>query len=144
MRSFFVIPTSPNEIAIEIKLLSENTAADFAVKLLKLACNPLSELLCHIYNHSFATGSYSEKLKLAVVTPAHKSDSKMFMTNYRPLSVLPIFSKILERLMHKRLLNLLTLNNSLFEHQFGFQPKKTTSMAILDIYTKIVQPFENN
>ena len=46
--------------------------------------------------------------------------------------------------MYKRLLNFLSLNNSLFEHQFGFQPKKTTSMAILDIYTKIVQAFENN
>ena len=144
MRSFFVTPTSANEIAIEIKLLSENTAADFPVKLLKLGCNPLSELLCHVSNHSFTTGNYPDTLKLAIVTPAHKSDSKMFMNNYRPISVLPIFSKILERLMHKRLFNFLTLNNSLFEHQFGFQPRKTTSMAILDIYTTIVQAFENN
>ena len=113
-------------------MLSENTAADFPVKLLKLGCNPLSELLCHVYNHSCTTGNYPDTL--AIVTTAHKSDSKMFMNNYRPISVLPIFSKILERLMHKRLLNFLTLNNSLFEHQFGFQPKKTTSMAILDIY----------
>ena len=101
MRSFFVIPISANEIAIEIKLLSENSAAEFSVKLLKLGCNPLSELLCHVSNHSFTTGNYPDTLKLAIVTPAHKSDSKMFMNNYRPISFLPIFSKIHERLMHK-------------------------------------------
>ena len=76
------------------------------------------------------------------MTPVHKADSKMSLNNYRPISVLPIFSKILERLMHKRLLNFLSSNGTLFEHQFRFQSKKTTNMAILDIYAKIVESFE--
>ena len=46
--------------------------------------------------------------------------------------------------MHKRLLGFLTLNNTLFEHQYGFQPKKTTTMAILDVYTKIIDALEKN
>ena len=41
-------------------------------------------------------------------------------------------------------MNFLTQNNTLFEHQYGFQTKKTTSMAILDVYSKIVDAFENN
>ena len=44
--------------------------------------------------------------------------------------------------MHKRLLGFLNLNKTLFEHQHGFQPKKTTAMAILDVYTKIVDSME--
>ena len=66
----------------------------------------------------------------------------MSLYNYRPISVLPIFSKILERIMHKRLLGFLNANKTLFEHQYGFQPNKTTAMAILDVYTKIVDSME--
>ena len=46
--------------------------------------------------------------------------------------------------MHRRLLNFLSSNGTLFEHQYGFQPKKTTNMAILDIYAQIVESFANN
>ena len=101
-------------------------------------------MLCHIYNHSFLTGKYPTKLKFATVTPVHKADSKMYLNNYRLISVLPIFSKILERLMHKRLLNFLSSNGTLFEHQYGFQSKKTSIMAILDIYAQIGESFGNN
>ena len=45
-------------------------------------------------------------------------------------------------IMHKRLLGFLNLNKTLFEHQYGFQPKKTTAMAILDVYTKIIDSME--
>ena len=75
--------------------------------------------------------------------PIHKADSKLQVTNYRPISLLPMFSKIFERLVRRRLLNFLMQNNILFNHQFGFQPSKTTNMAILDIYTKIVNTLGN-
>ena len=112
--------------------------------MIKLAIEPLSKFLSHIYNHSFETGTFPTKLKSAIVTPIHKTDSKLYLNNYRPISVLPIFSKVLERLMHSRLMNFLTNNKSLFEHQFGFQQNKTTNMAILDIYSNIVEAIENN
>ena len=141
--SFFLYPTNPEEITIELNALSESTASDIPVRLIKVAINPISEMLSHIFNHSFENGIFPEKLKFGIVIPAHKGDSKLSLNNYRPISLLPIFSKILERLVHKRLMNFLTKHNTLFEHQFGFQPNKTTSMAILDIYTKIVSALEN-
>ena len=143
-KSFFLAPTTPGEIASEIKTLSESTSSDVPIKLIKIATPPMSNLVCHIYNHSFKTGNYPNKLKFATVTPVHKADSKMALNNYRPISVLPIFSKILERLVHKRLINFLVKNGALFEHQYGFQPNKTTNMAILDIYAKIIESFESN
>ena len=56
----------------------------------------------------------------------------------------PIFIKILECLVNKHLLNFLVKNNLLFDQQFGFQPNKTMEMAILDIYSKIVNALEEN
>ena len=122
--SFFLTPTTPGEISLELKNLSESTSSEVPIKLIKIASTPLSNLVCNIYNHSFETGNYPTKLKFATVTPAHKADSKMSLNNYRPISVLPIFSKIIERLMHRRLINFLVSNGTLFEHQYGFQPKK--------------------
>ena len=143
-RCFFITPTTPGEVANEIKLLSLIVASDIPIKLIKTASAPLSKTLCDIYNHSFETSNYPDKLKFATVTPAHKAGSKLSLNNYRPISVLPVFSKIFEKLMHRRLMNFLTQNNTLFEHQYGFQTKKTTSMAVLYVYSKIVDAFENN
>ena len=92
---FLLTPTSPGEISLELKAQSESTSSDVPVNLIKIASTPLSNIVSHIYNHSFETGIYPTKLKFATVTPAHKADSKMTLNNYRPISVLPIFSKIL-------------------------------------------------
>ena len=66
------------------------------------------------------------------------------MTNYRPISILPTFNEILEKLMHKRLQNFLQKNKILFQQQFGFQKSKSTSLAILDIYNNLTKSMENN
>ena len=71
-----------------------------------------------------------------------KGNSKLALTNYRPISVLPVISKLLEQLMYERLLNFLNKNKILYDHQFGFQKKKSASMAILDIYSKLIDSIE--
>ena len=141
--SFFMSPTTPHEIEIELMSLSESKSSDIPIQIIKAGLLSLSVYLDRIYNLSFGKGIYIELLKFATITPVHKGDSKMSLTNYRPISILPIFSKILERLVHKRLMKFLIKNNSIFEHQFGFQPNKTTEMAILDIYAKIVNAPED-
>ena len=141
--SFFLTPTTPDEVKTELNNLSESIASDIPVKILKMSSQHLGNMLSHIYNDSFGTGEYPTKLKISIVTPIHKADSKLLVTNYRPISLLPVFSKVFERLVHRRLLNFLMQNNTLINHHFGFQPSKTTNMAILDIYTKIVNALEN-
>ena len=141
--SFFLAPTSPDEVASELRFLPESKASDVPIKIIKSSTDQLSTYLSNIYNLSFASGNYIDELKFATVSPAHKGDSKFSLNNYRPIYVLPVFSKILERLVHKRLLNFLIKNKLLFDHQFGFQPNKTTEMAILDIYSKIVSALED-
>ena len=74
----------------------------------------------------------------------HKKESKSNFTNYRPISILPDFSKILERLVFNRCISFLNKYNILFENQFGFRPKHSTSMAIIKLVDKIVNAANNN
>ena len=66
----------------------------------------------------------------------------MNISNYIPVSVLPILSKIIEKLMQERLTKFLGDNNILYEHQFGFQKEKSTTLAVLDMCDKIINSFE--
>ena len=60
--------------------------------------------LAYICNLSFQKGIFPSEMKLANVVPIYKSGDEMLFSNYRPVSVLPVFSKVLERLMYNRLL----------------------------------------
>ena len=66
------------------------------------------------------------------MVPIYKSEGIFDVSNYRPNSTLSILAKIFERLMYKRLVTFLTENNSIVEHQFGFQVGYNTGDAILE------------
>ena len=89
-------------------------------KLVKLARHTISLPVSLIANSSFQNGIFPGKLKFAKVTPKHKGKSKLEFTNYRPISILPIFSKLLEKAMHSRMIKFLDEHKILFKHQFGF------------------------
>ena len=81
-------------------------------------------------------------MKIVRVTPALKSVETSLMTNYRPISVLPCFSKMLERITYNRLQKYLTENNLLYCQQFGFQKGHCPEHAILQLVEQINQFFE--
>jgi len=66
-------------------------------------CIELKVPLANIYNASLKSGTFPDKLKIAKVTPIHKKGDLRDVSNYRPISVLPVFSKLLEKLMYNRL-----------------------------------------
>ena len=68
---------------------------------------------------SLLTGEYPDLLKLVMVIPIHKGGSTQDVNNYRPISLLSIFDKIIEKLMHKKLYSFLEKNNILFRNQFA-------------------------
>ena len=100
--------------------------------------------LSHIFNLTFATGKIPNKLKVALVTPVYTSSDKDVYSNYRPISVLPCFSKILEKLMYKRLIKYIDKNNILSSHQYGFRSKSCTNHAIIELVDKITKVIEND
>lgn len=65
------------------------------------------------------------------------------MSNYRPISVLPVFSNIVERIIYKRLGEFCVKRNIITNNQYGFQKGKSTEMALLNIKNKILDNIEN-
>ena len=88
-----------------------------------------------------ANGVFPDKLKIARVTRIFKKGNNTLVTNYRPISVLPCFSKLLERIMYNRLYKFLVENNILYEKQFGFQNAHSTEHAILQLVNQITEAF---
>ena len=95
-----------------------------------------------IINDSFVNGCFPEKLKIQKIIPLHKGGSKLDITNYRPISLLPSFSKILEQIMLKRLNQFLSSKNISFKYQYGFQKLESTILAVLDLLNNNVDSFE--
>jgi len=75
-------------------------------------------------------------LKIAKVCPIFKSGSEAEFTNYRPISVLPSFSKVYEKIVYNRLLSFLTVNNILIDNKYGFRKSCSSYMALLDLHER--------
>lgn len=88
-------------------------------------------------------GSFPDKMKIAKVCPIFKADDRCEISNYRPISVLPIFSKILEKLLYNRLLTFLNMHSILASNQFGFREKHSTFMALLNLVDRISGKIDN-
>ena len=94
--------------------------------------------LANIFNKSFLTGIVPSKLKkIAKVIPIYMTKDPALFSNYRPISLLPVFSKILERLMYNRLYNFLTEHNILSMNQFGFRKNYSTFLALMNLVDNI-------
>ena len=74
-------------------------------------------------------GLYPERLKFSLIKPIYKSGDKSSPSNYRPISLLPVFSKIFEKVIHKRLFDHLNNNVILNEHHYGFRSEVSTENA---------------
>ena len=89
----------------------------------------IKDPLFYIFSKCIEKSIFLDNLKVAKVTPIFKTGDLTKVGNYRPISVLPIFSKILERIIYNRIYSHLTKHNLLFSRQFGFQ--KTPQLSIL-------------
>ena len=92
----------------------------------------VSHVLCHIINLSLLTDIFRDCLILARVTPIPKGGDSTNAGNYRPISVLPIFSKIFEKFVYKQLYTYFEQNNKLYEHQYGFRKHMSAVQALLN------------
>ena len=100
--------------------------------------------LSNIINSSFLTGVVPSSLKMAKVVPVYKQGNSQDVTNYMPISILPFFSKILEKSMYQRLYTYVDKMNILYPNQHGFQSGHSTSMALLDMQDKIASAIDEN
>ena len=104
----------------------------YPIKIIKALAPILSNILAILINKSFITGKFPDYLKIARVIPVFKAGDKKDISNYRPISILSIFSKIYEKIAHKQILSFINKFKLLHNNQYGFRPKRSTTQAILD------------
>ena len=144
--SFFLSPVTSEEIVIEINNLNTSKSKgpySIPISLLKVLHSNLCKPLEILYNCSFNTGIVPNKLKLGKIIPLFKAGCQSCINCYRPIALLSVFDKILEKLMYKRLIRYIENKNILFKNQFGFRSNHSTIQAILSITDKIQQAIEN-
>ena len=88
---------------------------------------------------SINTGVVPSAWKMARIIPIHKSGPTSDFDNYRPISVLPSVSKIIEKTVHKQIITFLEENNLIYSHQFGFRNKMCTEDAVILLLDSIRQ-----
>ena len=110
--------------------------------LLKHVKQELVDGLVIIFNKSFQEGCFPEVLKLAKVIPIHKGDETTDPTNYRPISLLSVFDKLIEKVMLSRILKFLNKNNILYKYQFGFRKNHATTQALTEVIDYIYKSLD--
>ena len=143
--SFIAPKCTEDEVKQIIKSLKSSDAQDFygiSNNILKFHSCEIASSLAKLINQSLDNGDFPDVLKLAVVKPLFKGGDKTQPNNYRPISILPIISKILESSILSRLVNHLTSNSIISENQFGFVTKSNTEAAVLHLLNKIYNNIE--
>lgn len=143
--SFFIQPTTEREIQCVIDNLKNTSPGhdDIDVRVVKSGKQVISRFLQYVINRSFQEGVFPTHLKIARVVPVFKKGDQSLHSNYRPVSVLPCFSKIFEKIMSTRLLEYLNTNSLLTEHQYGFRPRYSTELAIQQLCQHIYDTIDN-
>jgi hypothetical protein len=144
--SFTNSPVTHSEILDVIKSLQSKNSTDFnglSASLIKQISYQIANPLKHIINLSLSSSIVPTQLKIAKVIPVFKSGDRRSMDNYRPISLLSIFSKILEKVVCNRLCSFLETNNILSGAQFGFRPGHSTVHPMVHFVNHVSKALNN-
>ena len=128
-------PVTVSHVCRLLHGLSSNKATGIdkiSCKIIKIAAPAISDSLTFIFNQAITLSSFPNEWKMARVIPLYKNGQRNIPGNYRPISVLPAISKIMERIMYDQLYNYLTKFELLSDSQFGFRKSHSTATALLD------------
>ena len=144
---FLINQTDPQEIEDIIKDFDSSKGVgpnSIPTKIVKQISHLISKPLSEIFNKSFCTGIFPDLLKITKINPIHKKDSKLLISNYRPISLLSNLNKIIEKLMFRRLYAFLEQYKCIYDLQFGFRENHSTNHAIISIIQKNQDAIQNN
>ena len=110
---------------------------EMPASILKQCLDTYIDPLTYLINLSINQGIFPGELKIAKVLPIYKTDDKRLIQNYRPISVLPFFSKIFEKIILNHFENFIESNNILYDNQFGFRKNHSTTHAIIALVEKV-------
>ena len=143
--SFFLRPVNDSEVKNIIAQLKDGAPGKDGIfsKGLKCISDHIATPLTRLTNLSFSQGVFPNDLNVALVSPLYQSKDPMTFSNYRPISLLPLFSKVLEKLMYNRLLSCLNKCKIINKNQFGFRNNHSTYMALLIMLENVRNALDN-
>lgn len=144
--SFAMLPTTLDEVSAILLNLKPNCSVGWdgiPTTVLRASKNVLVPVLTYVFNLCLASATFPKVFKISIISPIHKSGDRDSIINYRPISVLPALSKILEKLINKRLTNYLDQFDLLSPRQFGFRSGKSTEDAALELTELVVKNLDN-
>ena len=106
--------------------------------------NDIADSITLIINQSLKSGIFPDQLKIAKVTPIYKKDEKKIITNYRPISVLPVVSKVFETEIHEQLGDYFSSNILFSAQQYGFRKNSSTEIAALEFIGRLLAQLKNH
>ena len=107
----------------------DGISARFLKKILEIITPPLT----HIINRSLCTGIFPDRLKIAKVIPLFTKSDQHVLDNYLPISLLPVISKVFEKIVFNQLYKYFTDNNLFYNSQYGFRSLHSTELASLEL-----------
>ena len=140
--SFFLTPTCTTEITKLLKGLPNKRSSghdNVSNLLLKELVKQITPILEVLFNESLATEQFPDKMKIADVVLLYKSKEHDIVDNYRPISLLLTISKVLERIVYRRVYKFLNDTGQIYESQYGFRKKHSCDHAITQLIGEIVK-----
>ena len=143
VHSIYKCITIPEKNANEVKTITlaiKNSASGYEelpASIIKQCINSYIEPLTCIINMSISQGTFPNQLKLARVIPLFKGEDEQLVQNYRPISVLPFFSKIIEKVVASYVSDFFDDNNLFYKYQFGFRKGHSASHAIIILVERV-------
>ena len=134
-----------NDIHLLIRSLNPNKANgpdEISARMILICDETIVKPLRIIFDNILLTGIYPDLWKQANLTPIHKKASKQLVKNYRPISLLPIFGKIFEKLVFQQLYSYFHSNNLITKNQSGFRPGDSTTNQLLELVNVIQKSFD--
>ena len=144
--SIFLEVVTSQELGTIVNKVKNKTSFDadgVNMSVVKNIYHVIADPLTFICNLSLTSGVFPDKMKIAKVIPLFKSGDKNVYKNYRPVSLLPQFSKVLEKVFSKRLNSFLEKYELLSNSQYGFRNIRSTSQALLHLIEKLTKSMDN-
>ena len=128
------------------KLPNKNSCGydNLSTKIIKTLKDSLIKPLTLIINQILNTGVFPSQLKIAKVIPIFKKDDNKLFNNYRPISLLPVLSKVVEKVISSQINDLKKINNLFYDSQYGFRPGHSTEYAAIELSDRIISAMDKN
>ena len=130
VNSMFLKDCTAEEVEKMILDLENGKASDIPITIIKQSAGIISPILVQVMNQCMRQGIFPDSLKIGKITPIFKKDNPELLENYRPISTLPIFAKIFEKIIYERLYSYFISQRLMTDKQFGFRKGHSTSHAL--------------